>query len=252
MFALVRDISEDISHCELTHLDRVPIDLGLARAQHEGYVGALKGLGCTILALESGPEMPDGVFVEDAALVLDELGIITRPGAGSRRTELDSVAAALGQHMELARIEPPGTLDGGDILRIGRRLFVGGSSRSNLAGREQLADIAGRLGYTMQTVDLVDCLHLKSACSVIDRDTILANQHWVDPTVFDVPEVIHVPEEEPFAANILAIEGRLLVSAEAPGTISLLESRGHEVVPVANSELAKAEGGLTCCSIIWK
>ena len=214
-------------------------------------MGTLKALGCTILELDADENHPDGVFVEDTALVLPELAIMTRPGAASRRGELPAVAAVLSEHRSLASIEQPGTLDGGDVLRIGKKIYVGSSERSNQEGTRQLTQIVAPYGYSVERIALNGCLHLKSACTFIGEDTLLANTTWVDPTLLDVEQVIAVPEAEPFAANALRIEDSLLIGEQFSLTTDLLQQAGFQVVPVKNTELAKAEGGLTCSSVIW-
>ncbi|NNE36055.1 MAG: dimethylargininase, partial [Rhodothermales bacterium] len=160
---LTREISPALGDCELTHASRQSIDIDLARTQHVAYEKALVMAGASIERLRPVPELPDGVFVEDTALVLPEVAVILRPGAASRRNETTSVADKLGVHRMLRTIRPPGTIDGGDILRVGRSLFVGRSSRTNTDGLRQLAAIADEFGYQLKPVDIHDCLHLKSA-----------------------------------------------------------------------------------------
>jgi dimethylargininase len=248
--ALTRPVPASLARCELTHLDRVAIDVGRAAAQHRQYEAALSTLGCTIRHLPAADDLPDSVFVEDIAIVLDELAVITRPGAVSRRGERESVAPVLSEYRELAAIAAPGTLDGGDVLRLGRTLYVGLSSRTNEDGASQLARHVSPLGYKVVTIETSGCLHLKSAVTALAADCILCNPAWIDPGVFTGVAVVDVAEDEPHAANVLAIDGAIVCAAANERTIAALRDRGHRVVAVDVSELAKAEAGVTCCSLL--
>ncbi len=250
MLALTREVSESIGRCELTHLDRTPIDVTRARRQHDAYEETLIGLGCEVVRLPAAHECPDAVFVEDAAVVVPEVAVITRPGAPSRRPETATVAEALAAFRTLVRIEPPATLDGGDVLRLGKRVFVGLSSRSGAAAVEQLSALLGPFGYTVGGVAVRGCLHLKSAVTAVAEDAVLYNPDLVDVEPFDGVTAVAVDPSEPGAANALAIAGTVVVPAAFPRTRRRLEQRGHRVVAVDISELAKAEGAVTCCSIL--
>lgn len=248
--AITRHVPEAISRCELTHLARSPIDLAVARRQHEAYEEALSKAGCRIVRLPAEDELPDSVFVEDAAVVLDEVAVITRPGAASRRPETTSVAAALRDYRELLFLEPPAFLDGGDVLRVGRTVFVGQSTRTNAAGFSQLSEALSRYGYSMRAVTPRACLHLKSAATAFADDGVVVNPEWVDPSSFDGMAIINVDPAEPFAANVLRVGDVVLCAAAFPRTALLLRDAGVNVQIVDVSELAKAEGALTCCSVI--
>jgi dimethylargininase len=254
--ALTRPVSASIGQCELTHLDRQPIDVDLARAQHHRYEEALAALGCRVERLPEEPNLPDAVFVEDAAIVLDELAIVTRPGAASRRPETRTVARALERYRPLATIEPPGTLDGGDVLRVGpdeasgKTLYVGLSQRSSRAAVEQMRTLLAPLGYSVRGVPVRGCLHLKSAVTQVAEDLLLINRGWVDGERFDGLGLLDVDPSEPYAANALRIDGTLVYAAAYPRTRERLEARGIAVSIVDLSELAKAEGAVTCCSLI--
>ena len=250
--ALTREVSDAIVACELTHLDRVVIDVDLARRQHAVYETALGTLGCQVMRLPPEPAMPDSVFVEDVAVVLDELAVVTRPGATSRRGETDSVAAALEPHRPLFTIEPPGTIEGGDVLRVGRTLFVGVSTRTNRSGLEQLRRIVSPFDYWVEPVEVAGALHLKSAITCVGERTLLINRSWVDAFAFGDYDLIDVDPAEPFSANALWVGGSVIYPEQCPCTRALLESRGVQIVPVNVSELAKAEGGVTCCSVIFE
>ncbi|MCH2145041.1 MAG: hypothetical protein MK082_07825 [Phycisphaerales bacterium] len=250
MEALAREISPGIADCELTHLDRTPIDLARARAQHAAYLETLEGLGCRIQCLAADPNQPDCVFIEDTAVVVPELAVMSRPGAASRRGELPAVEEALATRRPVVRIEAPGTLDGGDVLRIGRRLWVGCGDRTNREGARQLAGFLDPLGYRVQEVGQTGCLHFKSGCSQADEEAVLLNPEWIDPALFTGLDVIEVHPEEPFAGNVLRVREHLIVDRSFQRTVDRLDQRGLALAVVDNSELARAEGGLTCGSIL--
>src|SRR5258706_10946309 len=182
--ALTRPVPASIAHCELTHLPREPIDLARARAQHAAYEHALAEAGCTIERLPAEDAMADSVFVEDAAIVVDELAIITRPGATSRRGETASVAAALAKHRPpakhrpLAFIEAPATIDGGDVLRVGRDVYVGLSTRTNESAVEQLTSLLAPHGYRVHGVPVDGALHLKSSVTEAADCLVIVNPQW--------------------------------------------------------------------------
>jgi len=248
--AITREVSPRFSDCELTHIERQSIDMRLARRQHADYVRALESCGCTIIELPAEPELPDSVFVEDTAVVFPELALITRPGAESRRAETAPVAAILAEYRRLAYIVEPGTLDGGDVLVMDREVFVGRSSRSNAEGIQQLrAAIEGR-GYTVRELTPKGCLHLKSAVTRLGLNTVLVNPAWVDTAAFVGYEVVLVDPLEPFAANCLALAPAVVYPLGFPRTQRRLQSHGRLIMSVDVSELAKAEGAVTCCSLI--
>ena len=251
LIALTRPVSPHLGDCELTYLPREPIDVARAMAQHAAYCAALRACGVEVRSLPAAPDLPDGVFVEDTAVVLDEVAVITRPGAASRRPEVPTVAGALAAYRPLATVVAPGTLDGGDVLQLGRLLFVGRSGRSNAAGIAQLAAILAPYGYTVRGVDLSGCLHLKSAVTALDAETILVNAAWVDPAMFGARQVLPVPPEEPWAANALAIGDRVLLAAGNPRSAALVTAAGYAVTLLDISELQKAEAALTCQSLLF-
>jgi len=248
--AILRGVSASLGRCELTHIAREPIDIGIARAQHREYERLLRSLGCSIVLLPEEPDLPDAVFVEDAAVVLPELAIITRPGAPSRRPEVSSVAAGLARYRRLATIEAPGTVDGGDVLVMGKTLFVGESQRSNRHAIEQLVALLTPSGYAVRGVPVNGCLHLKSAVTLCGQDMLLVNPAWVDPGVFGARTVIEVDPTEPHAANALLLDGGIIYPAAYPRTQERLRARGVVLHTIDLSELAKAEGAVTCCSLI--
>lgn len=249
-FAITREVSHAIGRCELTHAIRQPIDVDRARRQHAVYESLLERLGCTLVRLPEEPDLPDSVFVEDVAVILKELAVLTRPGAPSRRPEVASVARALEPLLPLASLKEPATLDGGDVLLSGRTLFVGLSSRTNSEGVDQLRALASPLGYAVEGVEVRGCLHLKTAVTEVAKGLLLVNPEWVDPAAFPGHRFVEVDPAEPFAANALRVGDDLLCSHAYPATRRRLEAAGLSFHSVDLSELAKAEGALTCCSLI--
>jgi len=247
--AFTRAVSPIIAECELTHLERRPISYEKAVQQHRAYEAALAEAGYEIARLPDLENHPDSVFVEDTAILLGGAAIVTRPGAASRRAEADSTAASLAGHFEVRRLDL-GSVDGGDVLQIGRTLYVGISGRTDAAGAEALGRAVEPLGYEVVPVELDSCLHLKSAATCVGEGRLLVNPAWVDPALFEGVEPVEVHPDEPFAANAVRLRDRLIVSAAYPRTAELLEQAGFKVVPVDVSELAKAEAGVTCMSLI--
>jgi dimethylargininase len=248
--ALTRDVSPALARCELTHLPRTRIDPDVARAQHRAYEDRLTDLGCILVRLPADPDLPDSVFVEDTCVLLDEVAVIARPGAESRRAEVNPVAEVLGRFRELRRIEAPGTLDGGDVLCLGRTVHLGLSGRTNPSGAEQLRAILAGFGYAVQPVEVTGCLHLKTAVSRVSGDAVLVNPAWVDPAVFAGWEAVEVDPAEPHAANALLVGQTVIHPASFPRTRARLTARGIRVEPVNVAELAKAEAGVTCCCVL--
>lgn len=252
LIAYTRAVSPTLADCELTHLARRPLDVAAAAREHEAYEELLVGLGAEVRRLPDAPELPDAVFVEDTAIVLDEVAVITRPGAVSRRGETTSTAAALAMHRPLARIAEPGTLDGGDVLVIGRHVHVGRSSRTNDIAIAQLAELLRPLGYSVLPVEFTGCLHLKSCVTQVAEHLVLLNPAQVDASVFAGCRAIAVDPAEPHAGNALMLGGSVIHPEHFPGTRSRLVAAGLKVVPVAMGELAKAEAGVTCCSLLLR
>jgi dimethylargininase len=248
--AITRHVSPRFCECEITHIERTPIDLDVARTQHHEYMQALKGLGCDVVELPPEPDLPDSVFVEDTAFVLPEVAVITRPGADSRKPETESIIHALTPFTRLVRLQAPATLDGGDVLVLGKNIYVGLSTRSNQEAIDQLNDLLWEYGYSVTGVRLHDCLHLKTAVTRVDEDTLLINKNWVDTNHFMEFHMIEVDPDEPFAANCLPVGGTIIFPTAFPKTRARLEEAGYKVVTVDVSELAKAEGAVTCCSLI--
>jgi dimethylargininase len=248
--AITRDVSPRFNECEITHIDRTPIDVHIAQSQHHAYVQALKELGYAVLELPAEKDLPDSVFVEDTAVILSDAAIITNPGADSRKPETLSIIPALRPYRELIFIESPGTVDGGDVLALGKNIYVGLSTRSNQAAVDQMNEKLGKYGYTAQGVEMHDCLHLKTAVTRVDDKTLLINRKWVDVENFEGYNLIDVDESEPFAANCLPVGDMIIFPVAFPKTSAKLEEYGYKIKSVVVDELAKAEGAVTCCSLI--
>ncbi len=250
LIAITREVNTAIGSCELTFLQRGSIDTALAVQQHQNYQSVLSSLGCEIIVVPTEPGLADSVFIEDTAIVLDEIAVLLRPGAASRRPEVAGVEAVLRQYRTLASIQPPGTLDGGDLLRIDNIIFAGLSTRSNQSGIEQLRNIVIDHGFRVEAVKTTKCLHLKSAVSEVAPGTLLINPDWISGSSFSDYELIDINKEESHAANSLLLGQNVMFPASFPRTADKLMTRGINVTPVDLSELQKAEGATTCCSLI--
>lgn len=250
--AITRAVSRSLAACELTWLEREEIDIDLAIAQHHNYERALTQMGARLISLPEEPDLPDAVFVEDPLLVFDEIAILTRPGAQSRRAEGESLAAAIAPFREVHRISEPATIEGGDVMRIGRDVFVGLSSRTNTAGIDELADVLAPLGYQVHPVDVRGCLHLKSACCSLGDGKILANRMWLDSAALRGFELVDIARDEPAAANMLRIGDSVLMPSAFPHTQDIVRRLGLDVLAVDISELMKAEAAITCSSVLFE
>ena len=249
--AITREVSSAMAECELTFMSRQPIDLFRARQQHHEYQAALEKLGARVLSLPQEPHLPDSMFVEDPALVLDELAVIMRLGTESRRAEAESLAQHLGGFRPLQYISAPGTLEGGDILRVGKTLFAGLSKRSNLEGIRQLQKFVAPHGYQVVSVEVRGCLHLKSAVTFLGGETLLANRAWFDSAPFSGFQWLDVASDEAHAANALTIGKTTLFPSSFPRTRAAIKKSGFAVTALDISELQKAESGLTCSSLLF-
>jgi dimethylargininase len=249
--AITRAVSARLADCELSFVDRTPIDVPLAQAQHLAYVQALRSHGCEVIELPAQDAFPDSVFVEDVALVLDEVAVMTRPGAATRRGEGATVAPVLARYRKLLAIDAPGTIDGGDVLRVGRDIYVGQSARSNAEGIAQLRQLLAPYGYAVHGVATRDCLHLKSAVTAVADDTLLINPVWVDTAPFARYRLIEIDPGEEHAANTLRVGPGVIHPDCFPRTRRRLHDAGIAVTTVDVSELQKAEGAVTCCSLVF-
>ena len=248
--AITRKISPRFNECEITHIERIPIDLEIARQQHTEYVHALEELGCEVIELPEEPELPDSVFVEDTAFILNDVAVITRPGADSRKPEIDSIIQALSPYKPLVHVYEPASIDGGDVLVLGKNIYVGLSTRSNSHAVEQLNQLLNQYGYQVFGIELTDCLHLKTAVTKADEETLLINPDWVDSSHFNDFDLIEVHASEPFGANCLPVRGSIIYPYAFPKTQTKLEQKGFKIKNINLDELAKAEGAVTCCSLI--
>jgi dimethylargininase len=249
--AITRAVSPAIVNCELTFVPRQPIDLAKARDQHRAYEQLLEKLGTRVLSLPAEPALPDSMFVEDPAIVLDELAVILPLGTKSRQPEAESLAKALSPFRKLTYITAPGMMEGGDVLRIDRTLFVGVTTRTNAEGIRQLSTLLAPHHYKVVAVPVTGCLHLKSAVTFLSRNTLLANRAWFDPTPFASYNCIDVDPTESHAANALALGSTVIFPASFTRTRAKIEAAGFHVTPLDISELQKAESGLTCSSLVF-
>jgi len=250
--AITRKVSSALAHCELSFIERQPINVEKARAQHHEYETLLSKLGAKVISLPEEPELPDSMFVEDPAVVLDEVAIICSLGTESRRIEAPSIAAALEKYRQLKHIKLPGTLEGGDVLRVGKKVFVGVTARSNPEGIRQLAVILDHYGYELTAVPVTGCLHLKSAVTSLGGNTLLGNRNWMDWKRMQGFDWVDVDPAESHAGNVLALGDAVIAAASFPKTIAAIGSRGFKVIPLDISELQKAESGLTCSSLLFE
>jgi dimethylargininase len=250
--AITRAVSPALANCEISFIERRPIDLDKARQQHRAYEKLLEKHGARVVSLPAEPTLPDSMFVEDPAIVLDEVAVIMPLGTASRRPEAVSLAQALAKYRKLEHVALPGLMEGGDILRIGKKIFAGLSSRTNAEGIRQLEALLKPRGYNVIGVPVRSCLHLKSAVTYLGAGTLLANRAWFDPAPFTGYQWIDVAPEEPHAANAIALGGTVIFPASFPRTRARLEARGFQVAPLDISELQKAESGLTCSSLLFE
>jgi len=246
-----REVSRSLAKCELLYVSRQEFDLPLAKRQHAAYIATLEAAGINVTVLPEEPDMPDSCFVEDTAIVLDEVAVICRPGAASRVPEVKSIERALATVRQVHNIVSPGTLEGGDVLRMGKTLYIGMSSRTNLEGIRQCREIIRQHGYEAVGVPLKGCLHLKSAVTSPAEGVLIVNADWIDLAPFSHFEILRVPDAEPWGANTLGINDTVLVTGSSPRTADLLESRGLRVKRLDISELQKAEAALTCLSLLY-
>jgi dimethylargininase len=249
--AITRAVGTALGDCALTFLDRAPINLTRAEEQHAAYNESLRRAGAVVEVLPADPTLPDSVFVEDTAVVFDEAAVVTRPGTPLREREVPAIEAALSAYRELLRIVPPATLEGGDVLRLGRHFYVGISSRTNDEGFSQLASIVGGFGYRATPIDVKGCLHLKTAVTALDEESLLVNPSWIDAAALPRVRKLVVPPDEPFGANTLVVNGAVHLSARWKRTKELVEKSGFSVRSLDVSEFEKAEAGLTCLSLIF-
>lgn len=247
--AITRGISDSFADAVVKAPSAEPIDVVRARAQHAAYVRALAGAGVEVLELPPAHPFPDACFVEDCALVASGVALITRPGAPSRQGEEIAVAGALERFVRIETTAAPATLDGGDCLRMGKTWFVGRTPRTNARGAARVAEAFGPLGYRVVEVPVHDVLHLKCVCSPLDDQRVLVAKGALDPEVFAGFHVLEIPAHESYAANVLSVNGHVVMADGFPETRRIVERAGFTVIALDVSELRKADGSLTCCSI---
>jgi dimethylargininase len=251
--ALVRDVPASFAQALSAMPPDPPIDVARARAQHAAYVAALRAAGLEVVVVPTDERYPDACFVEDTAVVAAGLAVVTRPGAPSRQGEVDAVAAALATQpgLEVARLSAPATLDGGDCMRVARTIYVGRSARTNAAGVAQLAELMAPRGVAVVPVELpASVLHLKCVVSPLSDTRILLAEGSLPAASFPGVEIVWVPAGEAYAANAVAVGGRALVAEGFPRARAAIERAGFEVTAIANGEFRKADGSLTCLSIL--
>jgi dimethylargininase len=250
--AITRVPSLSLPACELSFLDRQPIDVARARAQHRSYQDALRAVGARVVELPPLDALPDACFVEDTAIVLDDLAILSPMGAVTRRPESEAMATVLSEYRSVHWLRSPATLDGGDVLHLAKTLYVGQTPRTNAAAIDQLCQLLAPRGYRVVGVPVTECLHLKSACARVDDTTVLVNPAWVDPAIFSGASVLSVADQEPWGANVLWAGNTVIFPASEPRTRTTVERKGYTTTAVDVSELQKAEAGVTCLSLVFE
>ncbi len=248
--AFVRRPASSLVHCEVTHVAREEIDLPSAFRQHQEYRQAIQNGGVTVESLPPEESFPDGACIEDNAIILPELAVIASMGTASRQSEPALLVSVLSRHRRLVDVSPPATIEGGDVFRIGKTLYVGASSRTNRAGVNALRDVVEPLGYGVVLLPIRGCLHLKTACTPLDDDTLLVNPDWLDGDALKTFRLVSIPSEEPFAANVLRLPAGILGNAAYPRTLDRIQAHGYPVTGVELTEFSKAEAGPTCLSLI--
>jgi dimethylargininase len=252
LVALTHVPSPNMQQCERTFVDDQAIDYELALRQHAGYQEILTTCGAEVVTLDVNRSMPDCVFIEDTAIVLDEVAVMMSPGAESRRNEPRGIESVLRRYRAIERISLPATIDGGDVVRAGTSLYVGASLRTNLAGIDALRELLRPHGYSVTALPVRECLHLKTACSALPDGRFLVNADWIDVSPLPQSRLIHVPLAEPWAGDVLVVGERIIYSDAFPQTGEMLGVFGFQTASVSVSEFAKAEGGVTCLSLVFR
>jgi dimethylargininase len=242
-------VSQALEKCELTFVESSPINIEKAGKEHTDYCKMLEGCGAQVITLEDNEESPDSVFVEDPIIVFDEIAVMTSMGVESRRREGAALATFFKRYRQLEQITLPAKIEGGDVLRIGRTIYVGESPRTDSTGVEALASIMSRFGYETIPVPVSGCLHLKTGCTALDEQTVIINPDWVDPQPFEPFTKLTTLSEEPFGTNVLPVNGTICMNEAFPATIEMVRSHGYRVTSTDISEFVKAEAGLTCMSV---
>ena len=250
-YAVTRCIPHSFLDATVESPPAVPIDIGLARKQHQAYVEALLSFGLTVIQLPADHSHPDCCFVEDCALCVEGVALIANLGAPARRGEELAVAEALRPFLRVERMGEPATLDGGDCLRVGKRIFVGRSKRTNEAGIARVKEVFGPLGYEIIPVPVPGFLHLKCCCSSLGDDAVLLARGTLPPETFGRLPVVLVPREEAYAANCVVVRNKALLPGGFLEAAHAIRAAGLDVIPLDTSEIRKADGSLTCLSILF-
>jgi len=250
--AITRGVSRSIRECELTYRSREHIDYEKAASQLERYCQLLRKWDVDLLTMPANDTYPDGCFVQDTAIILDEVCVMASMGAEARRGEVSEVERMVSRFRSIQHIIAPATLDGGDVVQFGKRLFVGLSSRTNARGIAALSQIVELFGYTVVPVTVNGGLHLTTGCGIVNDETVLLNPRWLDASAFKGLRQLHVPEEEPWAANTIRVDNAVCLEEEAPRTVDLVQPHAGSIDTLDISEFRKAEGSLSCLSLIYK
>lgn len=250
-FAIVRNVPNSYQQCVTSFHDTPLINVDIAKQQHQQYCKTLSQLGLKLIRIDADDALPDCCFTEDPAIVFGDLAIITYPGTPTRVAETVEMEKTLLQLKKIYHITPPATLEGGDVLKIGKNIFIGNSKRTNEEGIKQVAAIIEPKGYKVTPVKIWNTLHLKSVCTYLGNNCIILSEGYLDDEIFYAFDKIIVPKEEGYCANILEINGKVLIPKGFPKTKSLIEYKGFSVIELEMSEIEKAEGALTCLSIIF-
>lgn len=251
MVALTHVPSRFLELGQRTHIGRVSVDYDKAVQQHARYCKLLRDCGAHVCVLDLNRDSPDSTFIEDTAIVLDEVAVLASMGTEARRGEPAGIEPELKKYRTLERMEPTATIEGGDVLRVGSTLLVGLSSRTTVAGVQGLEAIVRQYGYRVLPVRVSRCLHLKTACTALPDNRLLVNRSWFDWQALEGFEMVPVPQDEPWGANTLRVGNAVCIAAEHVGTANLLRDHGFDVRTVALSEFAKAEGGVTCLALVF-
>ena len=243
--------SPNLQNCELTFLESEAINMEKANVQHQNYRAMLERCGAKVTVLDDNIALPDSVFVEDPIIVFDEIAVLTSMGVKSRRAESEAMEKVFAPYRQVKRIDLPAKIEGGDVLKVGKKIFVGESSRTNKEGIQALEAIIKPLGYEVIAVKVTGCLHLKTGVTALDDQTVFINPAWVDAKAFQGFSQIETLSNEPFGANVLKIGDTLCMNEAFPKSITLIKSLGYKVETVNISEFVKAEAGLTCMSVLF-
>jgi dimethylargininase len=247
--AIARKPGPNFSRGITTAVNTSPPDYETLIRQHETYIATLKSVGLSVILLDALPDHPDAYFVEDTAVVTADVAVITNPGADARKGEEVTIESVLARYRKTERIRAPGTVDGGDILQVGKHFFIGVSERTNQEGADQLSRILTHNGYTCAIVPVGEGLHFKSSVNYVGKNTLLITEDYVSHEQLEGYDTIVVNRDESYAANTLFINDHLLVPGGYPDTLKKLEALGLDIIELDTSEVRKMDGGLTCMSI---